>query len=58
MIKYTYVYNIWTNYGYGWEKEASYDKKETSYAQVKKDATEYRLSGASVKITEGRELNQ
>lgn len=58
MAKYTYVYNIWTNYGYGWEIESQYDKKETSYSQVRKDAAEYRLLGARVKVTEGRVLNQ
>lgn len=33
--KYCYGWNIRTNYGYGWEVEATYDKKETTYAQVK-----------------------
>lgn len=36
--KYCYGWEIWTNYGNGWEKESVYDKKETSYSQVKKDA--------------------
>lgn len=55
--KYCYGWNIYTNYGYGWEVEATYDKKETSYAQVKKDAQEYRIAGANVRITETRWLN-
>lgn len=55
--KYNYGWNIYTNYGYGWEVEATYDKKETSYAQVKKDAREYRIAGAKVRITETRWLN-
>lgn len=44
-------------YCYGWEKESVYDKKETSYAQVKKDAAEYRVAGASTRITNTRCLN-
>lgn len=55
--KFTYGWNIWTNYGYGWEIESTYDKKETTYAQVKKDAKEYRLCGAQVKITQTRVKN-
>ena len=55
--KYCYGWNIRTNYGYGWEVEATYDRKETSYAQVKKDAREYRIAGAKVRITETRWLN-
>lgn len=49
--KYCYGWNIRTNYGYGWEVEATYDKKETTYAQVKKDAQEYRIAGARVRIS-------
>lgn len=52
--KYVYVFNLWTNYGNGWEIESQYDKKETTYSQVKKDAAEYRLTGAQTRITEGR----
>lgn len=58
MAKYTYTFNIWTNYGYGWELESQYDKKETNYTQVRKDAAEYKRLGALVKITEGRILNE
>lgn len=52
--KYTYGWNIWTNYGYGWEIESTYDQKETTYAQVRKDAKEYALTGAQVRITQTR----
>ena len=55
--KYCYGWNIYTNYGYGWEVEATYDKKETTYAQVKKDAQEYRIAGARVRISNTRWLN-
>lgn len=55
--KYCYGWNIYTNYGYGWEVEATYDRKETSYAQVKKDAQEYRITGARVRISNTRWLN-
>lgn len=55
--KYCYGWDIRTNYGYGWEVEATYDRKETSYAQVKKDAQEYRIAGANVRITKTRWLN-
>ena len=55
--KYCYGWNIYTNYGYGWEVESTYDKKETSYAQVKKDAREYRIAGANVRITKTRWFN-
>lgn len=55
--KYCYGWAIWTNYGYGWEKESVYNKEETSYAQVKKDAAEYRIAGASTRITNIRWLN-
>lgn len=54
--KYWYGWNLWTNYGYGWEIEGSYDKSESTYAQVKADAREYRLSGAQVRITNTRGL--
>lgn len=55
--KYCYGWAIWTNYGYGWEQESVYDKKETSYSQVKKDAAEYRVAGAQTRITNTRWLN-
>ena len=55
--KYLYGWNIWTNYGYGWEIESSYYKSESTYADVKHDAKEYRIAGANVKITHTRILN-
>ena len=55
--KYCYGWAIWTNWGSGWEKECVYDKKETSYSQVKKDAAEYRIAGAQTRITNTRWLN-
>ena len=55
--KYWYGWNIWTNYGYGWEIECSYDNKESTLAQVKKDAAEYRVHGAQTRITRTRGLN-
>lgn len=56
--KYWYGWNIWTNYGTGWEIECSYDKTETTYAQAKADAREYRINGAQVRITETRGINK
>lgn len=55
--KYWYGWNIWTNWGCGWEIECSYDNKETTLAQVKKDAAEYRIAGAQTRITSTRGLN-
>ncbi len=57
--KYIYNWVIWSNYGYGWEKESYYDKSESTYSQVKKDLKEYRFAcpNASYKIKENRELN-
>lgn len=57
--KYIYYWVIWSNYGYGWESESVYDKKETTYDQVKKDLKEYRFAcpNASYCIKENRELN-
>ncbi len=55
--KYCYGWAIWTNWGSGWEKESVYDKKETSYSQVKADAKEYRIAGAQTRITNTRWLN-
>ena len=55
--KYLYGWNIWTNYGYGWEIECSTDKSESTYSDVKHDATEYRIAGARVRITETRVPN-
>lgn len=55
--KYSYGWNIWTNYGYGWEIECTYDKSETTKQQVCKDAREYRLNGAQVKVTSTRWMN-
>ena len=55
--KYLYGWNIWTNYGYGWEIESTYFKPEEKYADVLRDAAEYRAAGAKVRITETRVLN-
>ena len=55
--KYLYGWNIWTNYGYGWEIESSYYKPESRYSDVRYDAAEYRVAGAKVRITETRKLN-
>lgn len=55
--KYLYGWNIWTNYGYGWEIESSYYKPESNYAEVRNDAREYRVAGAAVKVTETRIRN-
>lgn len=56
--KFCYGWNLWTNYGYGWENEGGfYDKKEYSYNDVRRDAKEYRLAGAQIKITSTRILN-
>ncbi len=56
--KYWYGWNLWTNYGYGWEIECTYDKTESTYQDVKRDAREYRLNGAQVRITETRGINK
>lgn len=56
--KYTYCWAIWTNWGYGWECESIYDKRESTYSEVKQDAREYRISGAIVKIKNKRILNK
>jgi hypothetical protein len=56
--KYMYGWKIWTNWGYGWECEAFYDRNEDTYQDVKRDAHEYRLAGAQVRVTESRMLNQ
>lgn len=56
--KYTYYRVIWTNYGYGWEPESFYNKKEDKYSQVLADAKEYRIAGAMTKIKNRRELNK
>lgn len=55
--KYLYGWNIWTNYGYGWEIECSYDRNESTYAQVLHDANEYRIAGAQVRVTSTRTTN-
>ena len=55
--KYLYGWNIWTNYGYGWQIESSYYKPESTYADVKQDAAEYRIAKAQVRVTRTRVLN-
>ena len=44
-----FYYVIQTNYGYGWEDESTYEVG-TKYAQVKRDADEYRLIAKGVRI--------
>ena len=58
MNKYSYIYVIKTNYGYGWEDESWYDSKETTLQQVKKDAREYALIANGVRIVKRRVLNK
>lgn len=55
--KYLYGWNIWTNYGYGWEFESSYYKPESTYKDVCHDAAEYRVAKAQVKVTRTRVPN-
>ena len=55
--KYLYGWNIWTNYGYGWEIESTYFKPESKASDVKYDAAEYRVAGARVRVTQTRKLN-
>ena len=55
--KFLYGWNIWTNYGYGWEIESSYYKHESTYKDVLHDAKEYRIAGAKVRVTNTRTLN-
>ena len=56
--KYCYGWRLYTNYGYGWENEGGfYDNKEYKYSDVKRDAQEYKIAGASTRITESRMLN-
>ena len=52
--KFLYGWNIWTNYGYGWEIECFYDKKESSWKEVYADAKKYRESGAQTKVCKTR----
>lgn len=58
--KYNYLYVIQGNFGYGWEDESEYDKKEYSRHDVQKDLKEYRLAcpQGSHRIIERRELNK
>ena len=58
MNKYSYIYVIKTNYGYGWEDECWYDSKETTLQQVKQDAREYALIANGVRIVKRRVLNK
>lgn len=55
--KFLYGWNIWTNFGYGWEIESRYYKPESNYADVKHDAAEYRIAGYRVRITRTRVPN-
>lgn len=56
--KFLYGWNIWTNYGYGWEIESSYYKPDFRFADVLHDAKEYRFAGAVVRITNTRTPNR
>ena len=57
--KYTYEWVIQGNYGYGWEDEAVYDKREYTRSNVRRDYKEYCLAcpQGSHRIIERRELN-
>ena len=56
--KFLYGWNIWTNYGYGWEIECSYFKPESKLTDVARDAKEYQLAGARVRVTRTRMLDR
>ena len=46
------IYELWTNYGYGWEVEV----EEESYAEIKQRYKEYRENtNAAIKIKKRRE---
>ena len=46
------IYEIWTNYGYGWECET----RATTYAEAKQDYKAYRENtNAQIKIKKRRE---
>ena len=51
-------WDLWTNYGYGWEIECSYDKHEDAMRDLK----EYRLHmahyGGSVRLKKRRVRNE
>lgn len=51
------VWCIETNYGYGWETESIYSKKdyESPYMSARVDAHEYALLGCDVRIVKRRE---
>ncbi len=55
--KYLYGWNLWVDYGSGWEVGCSYLKPEETYADVKRDAKGYLETGAAVRITKTRILN-
>lgn len=53
--KYLYGWNIYTNYGYGWDFECFYDRKlDYSFSEILEDAKQYRAAGARVKICRTR----
>ena len=58
MNKYSCIYVIKTNYGYGWEDECWYDPKETTLKQVREDAKEYAKIAEDVRIVKRRVLNK
>lgn len=46
------IYELWTNYGYGWECET----RATTYAEIKQDYKAYRENtSAQIKIKKRRE---
>ena len=46
------IYELWTNYGYGWECET----RATTYAEAKQDYKAYRENtNAQIKIKKRRE---
>lgn len=57
--KWCYLWVIQGNFGYGWEDDSAYDKKESSYGQVRAELKEYRFSGyGCYRVIERRELNE
>lgn len=51
------VYDIQTNYGYGWETESTYYHCDYEHPckAAKRDAEEYRMNGCQVRVVKRRE---
>lgn len=51
------VWYIYTNWGYGWETESTYDKDdyENPKRSAYEDAKEYRLAGCQAHVVKRRE---